>query len=232
MEVKTITLDGFFRIFTSCPQDTKTFILDTRSQKEFQKQHVMQAYSIRLAASGKALLVHDWPPFMPSYSWNTGPVGMHTTSWLHPVQDYSKNSYDVKWCEGCWWDKNVVLYGDAGFRKDHPVVAFLAKDGHAKGLAILKEGCAPCTTPAAAVQPSCMHARHCCCIAKASHAQCSLCACRFEGFQKAYPFLCTASVKNNATKRYPGEIVPKVLYLGDWQHAEAAERLDELNIRR
>ena len=26
--------------------------------------------------------------------------------------------------------------------------------------------------------------------------------------------------------------MPKVLYLGDWQHAEAVDRLDELNIRR
>jgi hypothetical protein len=59
MEVKTITLDGFFRIFTSCAQDPKTYILDVRSQKDFQKQHVMQAYSIRLAANGKALLVGD-----------------------------------------------------------------------------------------------------------------------------------------------------------------------------
>ncbi len=57
MEIKTLTLDGFFRVFTSCPQDPKTFILDVRSQKEFAKQHVMQAYSIRLAANGKALLV-------------------------------------------------------------------------------------------------------------------------------------------------------------------------------
>ncbi len=32
--------------------------------------------------------------------------------------------------------------------------------------------------------------------------------------------------------RYPGEIVPKVLYLGDWEHAQQTERMDELNIRR
>lgn len=57
MEVKTITTDGFFRVFTACPNDPKTFILDVRPQKEFVKQHVMQAYCIRLAANGKALLV-------------------------------------------------------------------------------------------------------------------------------------------------------------------------------
>lgn len=58
MEVKTITTDGFFRVFTACPNDPKTFILDVRPQKEFVKQHVMQAYCIRLAANGKALLVN------------------------------------------------------------------------------------------------------------------------------------------------------------------------------
>lgn len=57
MEVKTITSDGFFRVFTACPLDPKTFILDVRSQKDFAKHHVMQAYNIRLAANGKALLV-------------------------------------------------------------------------------------------------------------------------------------------------------------------------------
>ncbi|EIE24571.1 phosphatases II [Coccomyxa subellipsoidea C-169] len=147
MEVKTITTDGFFRVFTSCPLDPKTFILDVRPQKEFVKQH-----------------------------------------------DYSKNSYDVSWSPDCWWDKAVIVYGDSKLKRDHPVVAFLANDKHAKSLAIYKEG--------------------------------------FEGFAKAYPFLCSASVKNNAVKRYPGEIVPKVLYLGDWEHAQQTERMDELNIRR
>jgi hypothetical protein len=43
-----------------------------------------------------------------------------------------------------------------------------------------------------------------------------------------------APVGNNGLllPRYPGEIVPKVLYLGDWEHAQQTERLDELNIRR
>ena len=33
-------------------------------------------------------------------------------------------------------------------------------------------------------------------------------------------------------RRFPGEIVPRVLYLGDWADAEAHERLDELNVKR
>ena len=136
MEVKTITLDGFFRVFTSCPQDPKIFILDVRSQKEFAKYHVMQAYSIRLAANGKALLVR---PLLHRRISTAGlSVGVVQISCV--VQDYSKNTYDVKWSEQCWWDKPVVIYGDAALKKDHPVVAYLAKDKHAKTIAILKEG--------------------------------------------------------------------------------------------
>lgn len=61
MEVKSITPDGLFRLFTACPDDTKTFILDVRPQKEFQKAHIMQSYCIRLAANGQALLVGSTP---------------------------------------------------------------------------------------------------------------------------------------------------------------------------
>lgn len=57
------------------------------------------------------------------------------------LQDYSKNSYDVTWSQDCWWDKAVIVYGDSKLKRDHPVVAFLANDKHAKSLAIYKEGC-------------------------------------------------------------------------------------------
>ena len=40
---------------------------------------------------------------------------------------------------------------------------------------------------------------------------------------------CSPSI---AWHRFPGEVVPKVLYLGDWGHAEQVERLDELGIKR
>lgn len=33
-------------------------------------------------------------------------------------------------------------------------------------------------------------------------------------------------------RRFPGQIVPGVLYLGDWADAEQHERMDELNIKR
>lgn len=53
----------------------------------------------------------------------------------------------------------------------------------------------------------------------------------YAAIQAAYPFLCTASVKPNAIKRFPGEIVPGLLYLGDWDNARDVERLQELNIK-
>ena len=57
MDVKVITPDGFFRVFTACQEDPKTLILDVRGNKDYARKHVMQAYNIRLAASGAALLV-------------------------------------------------------------------------------------------------------------------------------------------------------------------------------
>lgn len=58
------------------------------------------------------------------------------------LQDYSKNTYNVAWQKDCWWDKPVVIYGDVNLKRDHPVVAFLAADKHAKSIAIYREGCA------------------------------------------------------------------------------------------
>ncbi len=133
MEVKTITPDGLFRLFTACPDDPKTFILDVRPQKEFQKSHIMQSYCIRLAANGQALLVS----FSSTLVEQQGHI---ITLSLVCFQDYSKNTYNVAWQKDCWWDKPVVIYGDANLKKDHPVVAFLTADKHAKFIAIYREG--------------------------------------------------------------------------------------------
>lgn len=56
--------------------------------------------------------------------------------------------------------------------------------------------------------------------------------CSFDALQQKLPFICTASTKANTAKRFPSEIIPGLLYLGDWAHAEALDRLNELNIRR
>ncbi len=53
----------------------------------------------------------------------------------------------------------------------------------------------------------------------------------YAAIRAAYPYLCTVSVKPNAIKRYPGEIIAGLLYLGDWDNARDVERLRELNIK-
>ena len=84
------------------------------------------------------------------------------------VQDYSKNTYDQAWSRDCWcasacrlrvlppcpvldrdlkwdpcrWNKPVLVYGDDKLRKDHPVVAFLAREKRCASLGIYKAGCA------------------------------------------------------------------------------------------
>ena len=140
MEVKSITPDGLFRLFTACPDDPKTFILDVRPQKDFQKSHIMQSYCIRLAANGQALLVSIL--LLPSQTLlelrRSSKRDLSLMCLL--LQDYSKNTYNVTWQRDCWWDKPVVIYGDATLKKDHPVVAYLAADKHAKSIAIYREG--------------------------------------------------------------------------------------------
>ena len=49
--------DAIFRVFTACPHDIKTLILDVRSSKLHKRLHLNQAYCIRLASDGKALVV-------------------------------------------------------------------------------------------------------------------------------------------------------------------------------
>ena len=57
MEVATATAETILRVFAACPADTRTLLLDVRPNKDFKKKHVLLAYSIRLAANGKTLLV-------------------------------------------------------------------------------------------------------------------------------------------------------------------------------
>ncbi len=57
MDVKTVSADVIFRVFTACPGDVSTLILDVRGYKEFSKKHVIGSYCIRLSANGKVLLV-------------------------------------------------------------------------------------------------------------------------------------------------------------------------------
>ena len=72
LHVTKIPADVVFRVFTACKDDPETLILDVRPLKEFKKGHILNAYSIRLAANGKTLL------------------------------DYSKNTYNRGWGDGVW----------------------------------------------------------------------------------------------------------------------------------
>ncbi|KAL4422489.1 hypothetical protein ABPG75_008686 [Micractinium tetrahymenae] len=110
MEVRTVAADAVFRVFTACPADPRTLILDVRDKKHFDRGHIAGAYCIRVPSNGATLL------------------------------DYSKNEYEQKWGADCWWGKHVVVYGDAGLKKDHPVVAFLIKDKHARSMSLYREG--------------------------------------------------------------------------------------------
>lgn len=58
MEVKSIAADVLFRVFTACPTDPRTLILDVRPHKQFDRApgHVAGAYSIRLSSNGAVLL--------------------------------------------------------------------------------------------------------------------------------------------------------------------------------
>lgn len=53
----------------------------------------------------------------------------------------------------------------------------------------------------------------------------------FDVLQRRFPYLVTASVARNSAKAYPSEIIPGLLYLGDFEHARAADRLKEINVK-
>ena len=57
MEVTSASAEDVFQVYTAVEQDVKTYVLDVRPLKDFKKSHFLQAYSIRLAANGRALLV-------------------------------------------------------------------------------------------------------------------------------------------------------------------------------
>lgn len=162
IDVKSCSADDIFRVFTACKGDAPTLILDVRPLKDFSKQHIVHAFCVRVSANGAALL------------------------------DYSKASYDRNWSDSCWWDTHCILYGPEGLRKDHPVAAYLAKEGHARSVSVFKGG--------------------------------------FQAFAARYPFLTTAGVRTQRDRDYPSQI-EDYLYLGNWGHAAAQDRLAELNVK-
>lgn len=61
LEVSAVAAAEVFRLYSCCQGDPHTYVLDLRPQKEFKKSHLMLAYSIRLTADEKALLVSVGP---------------------------------------------------------------------------------------------------------------------------------------------------------------------------
>ncbi len=57
METRGVGLENILRVFTACPHDVRTLLVDVRDYKAYKKLHVMQAFNVRLAANEKALLV-------------------------------------------------------------------------------------------------------------------------------------------------------------------------------
>ncbi|KAJ9508775.1 hypothetical protein QJQ45_028089 [Haematococcus lacustris] len=116
------------------------------------------------------------------------------------LADYSGAEYALPWSQDVWVGRDVFVYGSAGLKRDHCVLDFLSKAG-CRSLRVFKEG--------------------------------------YEAFKTAYPALCTPSIKANSYKQYPSQarldysctswllIISGLLYLGDWSHAEAIERLQE-----
>jgi dual specificity MAP kinase phosphatase len=72
METKSVDADRIFKVFTACPDDITTLLLDVRPNKEFKKKHINQAFNVRLSTNGRVLA------------------------------DYSQSSYRIAWSQDCW----------------------------------------------------------------------------------------------------------------------------------
>jgi hypothetical protein len=117
MEAKKVDVHAVFRAYTACPADPKVLILDVRPNKDFKKKHACLAYNIRLSSNGKVLAVSAAAarrrPRPPSALSRLGgdPMPSHHPSLPRPsphgrpvlLQDYSQNSYDLRWSQDCWW---------------------------------------------------------------------------------------------------------------------------------
>lgn len=57
MACGSVDSDFVFRLFTKCPDDPVTLVVDVRAYKYFKRCHVNQAFCVRLSANGEALMV-------------------------------------------------------------------------------------------------------------------------------------------------------------------------------
>jgi dual specificity MAP kinase phosphatase len=111
LKVQACGLDDLFRVFSACKGDNPVLLLDVRPAKEFAKAHLRHAFNVRCSANGAVLL------------------------------DYSRAAYTHHvWSDACWWGKDCLLYGPPGLAHDHPVAAFLAREGCARSVRVLPDG--------------------------------------------------------------------------------------------
>lgn len=104
-------IDFLHRVcFTRCPKDPKVYVLDVRDRKDFRKKHIAWSYCIRLAANGRTLL------------------------------DYSQAEYHFPWSPDAYWGQPVVVYGEKGLKRDHPVISFLEAEGRAEWIGMYRDG--------------------------------------------------------------------------------------------
>ena len=154
-ELKAVAPAAFLAVFSACAGDTPTLVLDVRDRKQFGKGHVAGAFCVRVSADGKVLLVRgvagkEWqarwraegrpPPLRAARRRSAATRTLARPRPPLPPQDYSQSEYDQRGSPDCWWARRVLVYGAPGLKRDHPVLEFLATDGHAAWVGYLREG--------------------------------------------------------------------------------------------
>eukprot|EP01018_Ginkgo_biloba_P012041 Gb_32022 [translate_table: standard] len=116
------------------------------------------------------------------------------------------------WSSRCWWDRHVLLITSSSptppaskkrkLEQSDPVLQFLSQEGLVKSLLVLYN------------DPTVGNDK----------------ANTFSSFTRQYPFLVTKSHKATLISRYPSEVLPQLLYLGDMENAKSKSQLEELKI--
>lgn len=73
MDARSCDADDIFRIYTACPQDIATILLDVREHKHFKQLHLFNAFCVRVSTNGKVLAVRCNAVPSVSSSFGTGP---------------------------------------------------------------------------------------------------------------------------------------------------------------
>lgn len=74
------------------------------------------------------------------------PRSHHAAPCVQVLADYSQSQYNEKWSQGVWWDRQVILYGDADVEKTNPVLQYLVGEGRTRAVFTVTGGCACAAT--------------------------------------------------------------------------------------